>query len=88
MSSLLTINDTQTERIRSIFDSAQGAKADMEKAVVENDSIQQELENISGVVVASEERPPLLETQIIQVEELLDDFKASLPSYEQDEEEE
>ena len=88
MSSLLTINDTQTERIRSIFDSAQGAKADMEKAVVENDSIQQELDSISGLVVASEERPPLLETQIIQVEELLDDFKASLPSYEQDEEEE
>lgn len=82
----LPVQDNQVGHIQTVFGLAETAKTSMEKYIAENEIVRRILMALPGAVNRTEEVPPLLETQIVQAEQLLDSFNSSLPTYEEDKE--
>lgn len=82
----LPVQDNQVGHIQTVFGLAETVKTSMEKYIAENEIVRRILSALPGMAARTEEVPPLLETQIVQAEQLLDTFNSSLPTYEEDKE--
>ncbi|MBR4127489.1 MAG: hypothetical protein IKR09_07935 [Alphaproteobacteria bacterium] len=80
------VRDEQTESVKSSFEQAESVRNVMASYVEKNEKIHAELNALPENVEKSELFFPVLEQKIMQAEQALDEFNASLPTYEEEQE--
>lgn len=80
------VRNEQTESVKSSFEQAESVRNVMASYVEKNEKIHTELNALPEDVEKSELFFPVLEQKIMQAEQALDEFNASLPTYEEEQE--
>ena len=80
------VRNEQTESVRSSFEQAEAVRNVMASYVEKNEKIHAELDALPETVEKSELFFPALEQEIMRAEQALDEFNASLPTYEEEQE--